>query len=864
MQTLSAHSKHDAVRAVPDGPPSHDHIFVVGRTRHSDFHRKSPVPAGTRMVDRAKQGARLAGEVSAAFGEHDDMDRAQDFFEAELRPYGTVLVLEGAEATYPLKLESLSNRTNHKKLADKKTRWLLLAVHPPTDDTPEEAVVWVADEYRAQFLKLFQDYLTQETRKGNPKRNDLVANIARIRTAVLEDLWTSDGEPVRSGERWWEVWLDATGDELAAMEQFASNFNLRLLDRSLAIGDRVVVWIYATWAELQVMPFTSVPVAELRSPSFVETVEDLSIPEQDEYALDLADRIVPAPNDRPAVCHLDSGVLRTHVLLEGSLAHEDHHTVIGENASDVHRHGHGTAMAGLALFGDLDRILLSQGDVPLRHRLESVRMLPSRTEPATDPRDYGSLTVEAVAMPEVSQPDRRRVFCLTLSSQPDRYGEPTLWSAAVDALAAGSSSVRSGEAFELIGDPDFDAARLIVVAGGNVDESDWAGGYPATCATSPIEDPAQAWNVLTVGASTELVDPPDHPQWQGWSTVAPAGALSPFSRTSLLFDSAKAPIKPEICMEGGNLLTDGGSQYEAAHPSVSLRTTGHKTDTSITSANATSAAAAQASRLAALASERYPDAWPETVRGLMVHAAEWTPAMKSEIDSDSRKRSRAAALRTFGWGVPSEADVLGSSLNAVTMVSQDEFVPFEGTDRRIRQFRLHTLPWPSAVLEELGAEEVRLRATLSYFIEPSPSRRGWGRRYAYASHALRFDLQGPTETQSEFVSRINRDAQNVEDGTVRGRTSQSSRWLLGEQQRHHGSLHQDDWYGSGIELAGCNSVAVYPVGGWWKNNSRAERVDHPVRYSLLLSLRTARTDVDLYTPVAVELGIPVETVIAGS
>ena len=35
-------------------------------------------------------------------------------------------------------------------------------------------------------------------------------------------------------------------------------------------------------------------------------------------------------------------------------------------------------------------------------------------------------------------------------------------------------------------------------------------------------------------------------------------------------------------------------------------------------------------------------------------------------------------------------------------------------------------------------------------------------------------------------------------------------------------------------------------------------MDLPVRYGLLISLRTAATDVDLYTPIAVELSVPIE------
>jgi hypothetical protein len=55
-----------------------------------------------------------------------------------------------------------------------------------------------------------------------------------------------------------------------------------------------------------------------------------------------------------------------------------------------------------------------------------------------------------------------------------------------------------------------------------------------------------------------------------------------------------------------------------------------------------------------------------------------------------------------------------------------------------------------------------------------------------------------------------------------------------------------------------------PVGGWWKRNQRKDRLDLPVRYALLVSLKTHEQGIDLYTPIATQLRIPVATEIAGS
>jgi hypothetical protein len=215
--------------------------------------------------------------------------------------------------------------------------------------------------------------------------------------------------------------------------------------------------------------------------------------------------------------------------------------------------------------------------------------------------------------------------------------------------------------------------------------------------------------------------------------------------------------------------------FEDRHPLLSLRTTGSSNDLALTSANTTSAAAAQAARLAALTMSHYPDYWPETVRALLVHAAKWIPVMRAEINSKQRKKDKLTLLRRYGWGAPSEDAVLRSSRQAVTFVTQDIFIPFEGADDKMHRFRLHTLPWPAEVLSSIGAGDGILKVTLSYFIEPSASTRGWRQKYSYASHGLRFELQNPLENQQQFIARVNREAS---DGSLGEKRSRSRRKRL--------------------------------------------------------------------------------------
>jgi hypothetical protein len=833
--------------------PYFPHLTVRGRVENSELRRQGRSDPKIRLVERRAHGRAMKAELRAALdGSEEERRRVAAPSMEELNALGSIVVLEGADPAFPLKVDSLNVMSTHWK-RPKLPQWLLLSVMPSRDGSTESAVVWVSDKYRESFMRRFERFLEKDTPSGNPRESELVANIGRIRSVVLSDLWLSAGEPPKHGKQWWEIWLREEDDAVDLLRAYAGVHEAKVVERALKLSGRIVAWVEATWDELQALPFTSVPVAEIRKPEFVETIEDLSQDEKEELATDLAARIHPAPSNSPAVCHLDTGIRRTHALLQASLDEQDVHSIVGGSGGD--QGGHGTKMAGLALFGAVDTALLSAAPIHLRHRLESVKFLPDAG--SHEPLAYGVVTAEAVAAPEATS-TRQRVYCMPVTTKSDQPGEPSLWSAAVDALAAGADIATSEDGLIVLAAPDPAAARLIVISAGNVEE--YMANYLDGCDLAPIEDPAHAWNALTVGAHTEMTDAPNEPSFAGWSPLAVAGDISPHSRTGVNLISRVWPPKPDICMEGGNVLFDGHSDFHRDHPKLSLATTDNQDDLALSTINATSAASAQAARLAALAQATYPEFWPETVKGLLVHSAEWTDAMRAELDGARTKSDKRTLLCRYGWGVPTEDAVLKSTKNAVTMVAQDEFVPFQGDKFRSRIFRLHRLPWPKETLEELGATDVVLRVTLAYFIEPTAARRGWRRRYAYSSHGLRFELKGRSETVDQFLARVNNEANAEEEG---GQSSSAgSRWVLGKRhQQSAGSLHQDLWEGPGAELAAMGMLAVHPIGGWWKNNLRKDRIDRGVRYALITSLRTAEQGVDLYSPIAVQLDLPVETAV---
>jgi hypothetical protein len=70
-------------------------------------------------------------------------------------------------------------------------------------------------------------------------------------------------------------------------------------------------------------------------------------------------------------------------------------------------------------------------------------------------------------------------------------------------------------------------------------------------------------------------------------------------------------------------------------------------------------------------------------------------------------------------------------------------------------------------------------------------------------------------------------------------------------------MHSDIWKGSAADLASRGAIAVYPSLGWWKTRPVLERYDQRVRYSLIVSISAPGVDIDLYTPVASQIGMTV-------
>lgn len=735
----------------------------------------------------------------------------------------------------------------------------------PHPDPPisHAATVFIPPTKFEHFSDRASKYLTsaENSSGGGVANSALLDPIQYVRRASLRDLWTDKDERFPSEPHtpvWWEVWLRRTdGLELQRFQDFAREAGLTVHSRSIVFDTRTVVLAFGSQRALEPCLSTLSDLAELRaateSPRFFLTER---VTAQFDWARDLAQRVRPAPPASPRICILDSGIHITHPLLAPAITSEDCSTCFTPAQSLYDLQGHGTCMAGIALYGDLVAASVSLTDVQLTHGLESVKILPDRGQNA--PENYGAITAEAVARPEIAAPMRPRVFAMAVTAPPSAVGGvATAWSATIDAIAAGRAVDATSDMVLYLDHPRDKHPRLFIVSAGNV--TSLGVDHLERSDLCTIEDPAQAWNALTVGAHTEKVIISD-PTLHNYTPISPCGELSPWSSTSVTFDD-NGPIKPDVVMEGGNAAHDN-SAFVTNCDDLSLLTTHHKANAAYTCFHGTSAATAAAANMAATIMAHHPDYWPETIRGLIVHSARWTPAMLAHVDNAHTTTTLfRTVLRRYGFGVPDLTRALRSSTSAVTLIAQDTITPYR--DTHMGDIHTYALPWPREELAALGEMLVRVRVTLSYFVEPNPTRNGEGPDNIYPSHALRFDTKRQTESVQEFLRRVN-DATEADTNEKSTRSSSNRRkygWRIGVLRRHRGSLHHDILEGTAAEIAEQGYIAVYPVGAWAKSSAKRKNASESVRYALIVSIETTEQDVNIWTPTEaqIRLATPIST-----
>ncbi|WP_175559126.1 S8 family serine peptidase [Sanguibacter gelidistatuariae] len=674
-------------------------------------------------------------------------------------------------------------------------------------------------------------YTEEDTPKGNPRFGDLVARIDQIAMATIADLSLGEipDDTADEDRLWVEIWtrggarlspaehqgIDAAVAAFAALT--TDSFDVIPVFHGPERDVRVVL---ASGASLKALPVLLPDAAEVH---LAPAVFPIVLAESRDDAGELARVDLPPENAIVVAVH-DSGVDSSHPYVNPILlgAASVVPGVLGATDTD----GHGTQMAGVAAYSALaDGV--AGGYLHADAWLIAMRLLESSADAGGDPERgvmWAERTAESVEVAESLAGDRPVVHNLSIGADNPAIGrtDRTAWSVSADVLAWNGGQ-----------------GRVLVVAGGNADTITDPADYPyINLGPSYLQQPGQAWNVLTVGGYSALGALTVEDTSMGYpAPLARPGQLSPHSRTAAV---ANSPIKPDIVMEAGNTGPGGGLENPEAQglSILTLRSTAGGSASLLRRTYKTSPAAAAASNALAQIAAAHPDLAPATWRALLVHTARWPEAAVAQFPD------RRDLLRSFGYGVPRTELAMASDSNRPVMIYEGSLRP----SRRIRskpdrQADFIEIPFPEDELHAIGDSIVELTVTLSYFAEPTDNLT----RRAYVGGRLRWDLQGPSETGDGFRARINRVVH--EQGVTPGAGSYP--WVIPADDRSRGTLQHDHTTVPAANIAGTRLLAVYPVLGWWEDAREGWEKDLP--YSVVVSVDLGEVELDIHTLVAAAL-----------
>lgn len=358
--------------------------------------------------------------------------------------------------------------------------------------------------------------------------------------------------------------------------------------------------------------------------------------------------VPPPPENAPKIAVLDSGIAEGHPLIKPALG--DAQGFVDPDRDSHDDNGHGTLVAGIALYDDVEACAQSGQFIPRLHLL-SGRILDEHAE--TDTKFVENSIEKAVRY--FYDNYKCRIFNLS-------YGD----------LNKPFTSGRVRGLAYILDRLSRELDILFVVPTGNLPLIHFPDNardqYPDYLLNgqSGILDPAPALNVLTVGSLARYDQTYTASRYSNYIedlSISRRNQLSPFSRCG---GSVKGAIKPELVDYGGNAVIIPRTNNYSTRGLGELSIDKAFTEGRILGEQAgTSFAAPHVAHLAARILEFYPEASSNLIRALLVSHANCPAECVELFENDERRLSI-----TVGYGKVDDSCLYRSTEENVSLIAE--------------------------------------------------------------------------------------------------------------------------------------------------------------------------------------------------
>lgn len=598
-------------------------------------------------------------------------------------------------------------------------------------------------------LEEFEARLTTLSRGGTPVRKSLLESLEGFNSFTQADRtgWALAQHSTPSDDRFnvdvelWPLSKDTERNALIdAFEIWAKEHNIVKLDSVL--NDTIVLYRLNLDARLldSLLNHRDVRLVDL-PPKFNMNVSLLHKDIQD-----IAE--VPAPpNNAPGIVVLDSGLATNHPLLKSAIG--DAQSFIEGKGSDD-ENGHGTMVAGKALYGDVEAKLLSEQFIP-ELQLFSGRILDENCESNTMLIEH---QVEEAVRYFVENYNCK-VFNLSYGDSNKPYAGGRIRGLAVilDILAR-----------------ELDI--LFVVPTGNFhtneDPISLKTTYPDSLFDNGLLDPAPTINNITVGSLArydQTMNSTRYPSDPAEQSIATINSPSPFTRCGF---GSKGAIKPEFVSYGGNYAVDlrSNNLIQNLLGEISL-SKDFASGRLVAEDVGTSFSAPAIAHLAARVLTVYPDATTRQIRALLASHATQPTEITGLLDKER-------ALRVSGYGLIDEEALFRSLDDDISIFSEDSI--------KNKTHHFYEIPIPN----EFWAGNKRLRQ-ISISLAYTPLVRTT--RIDYRATRISFKLIKATSLD-DVSKRFDHEIPVEQTTKFKEHNNQRS---VTEQRRSYGTLQSSTW-----------------------------------------------------------------------